>query len=169
MLPFAVAEHHWPGQRPGRRRGPWGCVPQGGQGQEGGARLNLVILTGRVAGAPELHHVPSGVAVCSFPLAVDRESERTPGDPRMDVLDVVVWSAEAERAFRQLRQGRTAGVQGRLQLRSYDDRTGQRREVVEVVATRVRLLDRAPGAAPREGPPGAKRSPWPPAGASASF
>ena len=103
--------------------------------------MNLVILTGRVVTAPELHHVPSGAAVCSFPLAVDRESDRTPRETRADVVDVVVWRAEAERAFRHLRPGRVAGVQGRLQLRSYDDRTGQRREVAEVVATRVRLLD----------------------------
>lgn len=134
--------------------------------QEGAGALNLVILTGRVAAAPELHHVPSGVAVCSFPLALDRQSGRTPGDPRTEVVDVVVWRAEAERAFRELRQGRVASVQGRLQLRSYNDRTGQRREVAEVVATRVRLLEAALGS---EGRPGMQRSPWPPADASAAL
>lgn len=104
--------------------------------------LNTVILIGRLTRDPELRYTPSGAAVCSFSLAVDRPFTNQQGQRETDFVDIVVWRQEAERVAQHLRKGRLAAVQGRLQIRSYETQDGQRRKVAEVVADRVRFLDR---------------------------
>ncbi|HAP93044.1 MAG TPA: single-stranded DNA-binding protein [Desulfotomaculum sp.] len=105
--------------------------------------LNKVILIGRLARDPELRYTPSGVAVAKLVVAVDRAFTNRQGEREADFVDVVVWQKLAETCTNYLGKGRLVAVEGRLQIRSYDDKQGVRRRVAEVVAENVRFLDRA--------------------------
>ena len=111
--------------------------------------LNRVILIGRLTKDPELRYTPNGVAVAKFTLAVDRRQSKD-REKETDFIDIVVWQKQAETCANYLGKGRLAAVEGRLQIRSYDDNQGVRRKAAEVVAENVRFLDRA-----KEGGPGA--------------
>lgn len=115
--------------------------------------LNRVILIGRLVRDPELRYTPSGTPVASFTIAVDRVFAGRQGEHQADFIDVVVWQKQAEICHRNLTKGRLVAIEGRLQIRSYDDSQGIRRKAAEVVADSVRFLDR-----PRESerPPGAE-------------
>lgn len=104
--------------------------------------LNKVILIGRLAGDPELRYTPSGTAVGRFTVAVDRPFSNRQGQRNTDFIDVVVWQKLAEVCVKNLGKGRLVAVEGRLQIRSYDDRQGVRRRAAEVVADTVKFLDR---------------------------
>ncbi|HZK42883.1 MAG TPA: single-stranded DNA-binding protein [Syntrophomonadaceae bacterium] len=101
--------------------------------------LNRVILIGRLTRDPELKYTPNGTAVCNFTLAVNRKFNRD----EADFIDIVTWRGLAENCANYLGKGRLAAVEGRLQIRSYENKEGQRRWVTEVVADDVRFLDRA--------------------------
>jgi single-strand DNA-binding protein len=105
--------------------------------------LNKVILIGRLTRDPELRHTASGLPVASFTLAVDRQFANRQGEREADFIDIVVWQKLAETCANYLGKGRLVAVEGRLQLRSYDDKQGIRRKVAEVVANDVRFLDSA--------------------------
>ncbi|MCL6639080.1 MAG: single-stranded DNA-binding protein [Firmicutes bacterium] len=128
--------------------------------------LNKVILIGRLTKDPELRYTPNGVAVAKFTLAVDRAFSRQ-GEREADFIDIVVWQKQAETCANYLGKGRLVAVEGRLQVRSYDDNQGIRRKAAEVVADRVQFLDR-----PKEGSaPGgtAQGAGQPPFGTDISF
>ncbi len=108
--------------------------------------LNKIILIGRLVREPELRYTPSGVAVARFTMAVDRPFANRQGERETDFIDIVVWQKQAEICTQYLGKGRLVAVEGRLQIRSYDDSQGVRRKAAEVVAEQVRFLDR-----PREG------------------
>lgn len=112
--------------------------------------LNRVILIGRLVADPELRYTQSGVAVTTFRLAVNRPYTNRDGERETDYIDVVAWRKLAETCAHNLSKGRLTAVEGRLQVRSYDDSQGIRRRVAEVVAEDVRFLDR-----PRDGSAGA--------------
>ena len=103
--------------------------------------LNRVILIGRLTKDPELKFTPSGVAVANFILAVDRRRTAN-GDKEADFIPIVVWQKQAENCAEYLGKGSLCAVDGRIQVRTYDDKSGQRRWVTEVVAENVRFLDR---------------------------
>jgi len=103
--------------------------------------MNHVVLIGRLVRDPELRYTPQGVAVGSFTLAVDRPFTNSQGEREADFIDVVVWRKLAETIAQHLQKGRLVAVQGRLQIRSYEDRDGNRRKAAEVVAHEVRFLD----------------------------
>ncbi|MGI6365704.1 MAG: single-stranded DNA-binding protein [Bacillota bacterium] len=103
--------------------------------------LNRVILIGRLTRDPELKYIPSGTPVASFTLAVDRPFTNKEGERETDFVPVVVWRKLAETCANYLGKGRLVAVDGRLQVRSYEQ-DGQRRYVTEVVADDVRFLDR---------------------------
>lgn len=105
--------------------------------------LNNVILIGRLTRDVELRHTPSGVAVAKFTVAVDRSFQREGEEKKTDFIDVVVWRKLAETCAEHIGKGRLVAVEGRLQIRSYDDSQGIRRKAAEVVAETVRFLDRA--------------------------
>src|SRR5579875_3202920 len=105
--------------------------------------LNRVILIGRLTQDPELRYTNSGTAVASFTLAVDRNRTNQNGERETDFINIVVWQKQAETVAQYLHKGRLAAVDGRLQIRSYENREGQRVRVAEVVAESVRFLDRA--------------------------
>lgn len=102
--------------------------------------LNRIILIGRLTKDPELRFTQSGKAVCSFTLAVDRPYTGADGSRETDFISIVVWNKTAENCSQYLSKGKLAAVDGRLQIRSYEDKNGQRRYVTEVVADAVRFL-----------------------------
>ena len=114
--------------------------------------LNRIILIGRLTREPELRYTASGLAVANFTLAVDRRVSKD-REKETDFIDIVVWQKQAEICANYLGKGRMVAVDGRLQIRSYDDNQGIRRKVAEVVAESVRFLDRA-----KEGGPPARGS-----------
>jgi len=106
--------------------------------------LNSVVLIGRLTKDPELRYTPSGKAVATLRLAVDRGTTNPQGEKETDFINVVVWDKQAETVANYLQKGRLIAVQGRLQVRQYETQEGQRREAVEVVANQfggIRFLD----------------------------
>ncbi len=103
--------------------------------------LNRVILIGRLVRDPELRYTSGGAAVANFTLAVDRPFVNRDGARDADFIDIVVWRKLAETCANNLSKGRLVAVEGRLQIRSYDDSQGIRRKASEVVADNVRFLD----------------------------
>ena len=114
--------------------------------------LNQVILIGRIGRDPELRYTPSGVAVVSFSLAVNRQFESQGAtEPETDWFNIVAWRQQAEFAANYLQKGRLIAVHGRLQSRSWVAQDGTKRNTVEVVADRLIGLDRPKeGGAPAE-------------------
>ncbi len=114
--------------------------------------MNRIILIGRLVRDVELRYTRSGLAVGNFTLAVDRPFTTQDGERETDFIDIVVWRKQAENCANFLGKGRLVAVEGRLQIRSYDDQNGIRRKAAEVVADQVRFLDRArDGSSPDEG------------------
>lgn len=104
--------------------------------------LNRIILMGRLTRDPELRHTQSGTAVASFSLAVDRDfKSRDSGEKTTDFIDVVAWRNTAEFVSKYFAKGRMAVVEGRLQLRDWTDRDGNKRRSAEVVADQVYFGD----------------------------
>jgi single-strand DNA-binding protein len=105
--------------------------------------LNKVILIGRLATDPELKYTPSGVAVTSFRIAVDRRmAPNEAGEKETDFIDIVAWRQSAEFAANYLNKGRLVAVDGRLQIRNWVAQDGTKRRSAEVVAHDLRSLDR---------------------------
>ncbi len=103
--------------------------------------LNRVILIGRLTRDPELKYIPSGIPVASFTLAVDRPFTNKDGEKETDFIPIVVWRKQAENCASYLGKGSLVAVEGRIQVRTYEQE-GQRRYMTEVVADNVRFLDR---------------------------
>ena len=101
--------------------------------------LNRIILMGRLTRDPELRHIPNtGTPVASFTLAVDRDfKSRETGEKQTDFIDVVAWRATGEFVSKYFTKGRMAIVEGRLQIRDWTDREGNKRKNAEVVADNV--------------------------------
>jgi single-strand DNA-binding protein len=106
--------------------------------------LNRVILIGRLTRDPELRYTPAGVAVTQFTLAVDRPFTNSQTREReADFIPIVTWRQLAETCANYLRKGRLAAVEGRMQVRSYDNNEGRKVYVTEVIADNVRFLESA--------------------------
>lgn len=101
--------------------------------------LNKVTLMGRLTAEPELRRTTSGTAVASFSLAVERSKARD-GNKETDFIDVVAWSGTAELVCKYLDKGRMVVLCGRLQTRNWEDKSGNRRKSVEVVAEEVHFV-----------------------------
>ena len=104
--------------------------------------LNRIIIMGRLARDPELRHTQAGVAVASFRLAVDRDfKDKATGERATDWIDVVAWRQTGEFVSRYFTKGRMAVVEGRLQMRDWTDKEGNKRTSAEVVADNVYFAD----------------------------
>ncbi|MDZ5711631.1 single-stranded DNA-binding protein [Jeotgalibacillus haloalkalitolerans] len=103
--------------------------------------LNRVVLVGRLTKDPDLRYTPSGVAVATFTLAVNRPFKNQTGDQEADFINCVVWRRPAENAANFLKKGSLAGVDGRLQTRSYENQEGKRVYVTEVNAESVQFME----------------------------
>ena len=106
------------------------------------ASYNLVVLMGNLTKEPELRYIPSGNAVCSFGLAINRTYKDSEGEKQEDVtfVDVVCWNRLAEATAQYLHKGSPAFVEGRLQQRSWETEDGGKRHKLEVVARSVKFL-----------------------------
>lgn len=99
--------------------------------------LNCAIIMGRLTSDPELRTTTSGISVTSFSVAVDRSYQK-PGEERQtDFINVVAWRQTAEFVTRYFHKGSMIAVQGSIQTRNYEDKTGAKRTAVEIVADNV--------------------------------
>lgn len=112
--------------------------------------LNRVILIGRLTRDPELRYTPAGVAVTQFTIAVDRPFSSSQGEREADFIPVVTWRQLAETCANYLRKGRLTAVEGRIQVRNYENNEGKRVYVTEVIADNVRFLESNRDSSPRE-------------------
>lgn len=103
--------------------------------------LNKVFMQGRLVADPELRHTPNGVAVASFRIAVDRDFKDKAGERQADFVNVITWRATAEFVSKFFSKGRMAIVEGKLQSRNYEDKDGNKRYALEVVADNVYFGD----------------------------
>ncbi|MGM7689797.1 single-stranded DNA-binding protein [Staphylococcus felis] len=103
--------------------------------------LNRVVLVGRLTKDPEYRTTPSGVSVATFTLAVNRTFTNAQGEREADFINCVVFGKQAENVKKFLNKGNSAGVDGRLQSRSYENKEGQRVYVTEVVCDSVQFLE----------------------------
>lgn len=103
--------------------------------------INRVVLVGRLTRDPEMRRTQNDVPITSFTLAVDRPFTNQKGEREADFIRIVTWRWLAENCAQYLKKGRLAGVDGRLQVRSFDNKEGQRVTIAEVVAENVRFLE----------------------------
>ncbi len=106
--------------------------------------LNHIVTMGRLVRDPELRHTQSGIPVCSITIACDRDYKDANGDKATDFIDVVAWRNTAEFVSKYFAKGRMAVVDGRLQLRDWTDRDGNKRRSAEIVANSVNFGDSKP-------------------------
>lgn len=102
--------------------------------------MNKVILIGNLANDPESRTTQSGIAQCSFRIAVQRRYKGANGEREADFLPVVCWRQTAEFAQRYLAKGRKVAVEGSIQTRSYDAQDGSKRYVTEIIADSVEAV-----------------------------
>ena len=103
--------------------------------------LNKIIIMGRLTRDPELRRTGSGTAVTSFSLACDRDFKSQSGDKETDFIEVVAWKNTAEFVSKYFSKGRMAVVEGRLQIRDWTDKAGNKRITAEIVADNVYFAD----------------------------
>ena len=133
--------------------------------------LNHIVLMGRLTRDPELRRTGSGVAVASFTLAVDRDFAAQGAEKETDFVDIVAWRNTAEFVSRYFTKGRMAVVTGRLQIRNWTDKEGNKRRSAEVVADNVYFGDSkrdgaAAGGFDQTPPPASYQAPASPAASS---
>ena len=106
--------------------------------------LNKVFIMGRLTRDPELRHTQSGTSVSSFTLAVDRNGK----EKATDFIDCVAWKSTADFVSSYFTKGRMAVVEGRLQIREWTDKNGDKRRTAEVIADNVYFGDNKKDADP---------------------
>ena len=117
--------------------------------------LNHIVIMGRLGRDPELRHTQSGTPVANFSLAVDRDlKNKSTGERQTDWIDVAAWRSTGEFAAKYLSKGRLAVVEGRLQMRDWTDKDGNRRTSAEMVASNIYFGD-----SKREGAGGSHAAP----------
>ena len=109
--------------------------------------LNRIILMGRLTRDPELRKTQSDTPVCSFSLAVDRDYKKDGEKKETDFIDIVAWRATAEFVSKFFTKGRMAVVEGRLQIRDWTDKEGNKRRSAEINADNVYFGDSRPAQA----------------------
>jgi single-strand DNA-binding protein len=103
--------------------------------------LNKAILMGRLVADPELRRTPNNNSVTSFTLAVNRSFTRQGEQPQTDFIDIVAWGKTAEFVSRYFVKGQQVAVAGRIQTRNWEDKQGNKRKSVEVVAEEVHFAE----------------------------
>lgn len=104
--------------------------------------LNKVILQGRLGADPELRTTTSGTEVASVNIAVDRDRKDQNGERQSDWVTIVAWKNTAKFLAQYFQKGRTILVDGRLQMRNYTDRDGNKRTAAEVVADNIYFCEK---------------------------
>lgn len=118
--------------------------------------LNKIFLMGRLTRDPELRRTQAGTAVASFSLAVDRDRGKKGEDKETDFIDIVAWRNTAEFVSKYFAKGRMAVVEGRLQIRDWTDKEGNKRRSAEVIADNIYFGD---SKKPDSGRAGAEEAP----------
>ena len=103
--------------------------------------LNKIFIMGRLTRDPELRRTQNGTAVAGFALAVDRDYKNADGTKETDFIEVVAWRSSAEFVSKYFTKGRMAIVEGRLQIRDWTDKDGNKRRSAEVIADNVYFGD----------------------------
>lgn len=106
--------------------------------------LNVVALMGRLVADPQLRQTTTGKNVASFRIAVDRGRKDANGQNQADFFDIVAWDKSAEFVCRYFQKGSLIAVEGRLQSRNYQDKSGNNRNAVEVVVNNVSFAGKKP-------------------------
>ena len=99
--------------------------------------LNVVAIMGRLVADPELRTTPAGHSVCSFRIACDRSYVQQGQERQADFIDIVAWRQQAEFVSKYFQKGSMIAVEGSLQTRNYQDKNGNNRTAVEVVANNI--------------------------------
>lgn len=103
--------------------------------------MNKTLLIGRLTKEPEVRYTPSQKVATSFTLAVNRDYKNADGTRDADFIPIIAWGKIAEMCGNNLTKGTRILVEGRIQVRSYDDKDGSRRWMTEVIAENIRFLD----------------------------
>jgi len=109
---------------------------------------NKVFLIGNLTRDPELRYTTAGIPVARFSIAVNRVARKGAGESEVDFINIVAWRRLAEICGEFLKKGRPVAVEGRLQIRTYTGKDGQKRTMTEVVADNMQMLGKKPDAAP---------------------
>mgnify|MGYP001004177693 CR=1 FL=1 len=103
--------------------------------------VNIAILIGRLTADPELRSTPNNVPVVTFTLAVNRSYAKAGTERQADFIDIVAWRQTAEFVAKYFRKGSQIAVEGSIQTRSYEDKNGNKRKAVEVVASQIHFAE----------------------------
>lgn len=124
--------------------------------------MNISILIGRLTKAPEMRYTQSGIPVCSFTLAVDRNYKDANGERGTDFIDIVVWRQLGENCSKYLSKGKMVAVAGRIQVQTYEAKDGSNRKSFSVVAEEVKFLSPRESAGPAASMPEPEAPPFGP-------
>ena len=102
--------------------------------------MNKVFLIGNLTRDPELSETPSGVAVCHFSIAVNRNYSSGDGERQTDFFNCVAWRGLGENLARYQKKGSKISVVGSIEFRDYEDRDGIKRTAVDIVAQDIEFL-----------------------------
>ena len=102
--------------------------------------MNKVFMIGNLTRDPELRETPSGVAMCRFSIAVNRNYKNTDGERQTDFFNCTAWRGQAETIARYTKKGSKISVIGSIELRDYEDNQGVRRTAVDVIVQDLELL-----------------------------
>ena len=103
--------------------------------------MNRVVLIGRLTGKPELRYTGSNLPYSRFSVAVSRNFTNNQGQREADFINIIVWRKQAENICNYLDKGSRVSIEGRIQTGSYDDKDGNKRYSMEVVADNVQFLE----------------------------
>jgi single-strand DNA-binding protein len=104
--------------------------------------FNSITIVGRMVADADLKYTSSGTAVTNLRIAVDRQGKNPEGEKDTDFFDVTAWKQSAEFAANYLGKGRLVLVDGRLQIRKWEDKEGNKRQTPEIIANDIRVLDK---------------------------
>lgn len=103
--------------------------------------MNRAMLVGRLTAKPELRYTPSNLPYTRFSIAINRNFSNRDGQRETDFINIVVWRKQAENVCNFLDKGSLVGIEGRIQSGSYDDKDGNKRYTMDVVADNVQFLE----------------------------
>lgn len=110
--------------------------------------MNSVILLGCLTKDPDIRYTNSGKVVAGFTLAVDRPFANANGEREADFINCQIWGKSAENLGNSVHKGQRVLVEGRLQIRQYEDKQGAKRYVTEVVCNHFEYIERKANTAP---------------------
>lgn len=102
--------------------------------------INRIVLLGRATKDPETRATNAGKMVSTFTVACERDFRNASGDKETDFIPIVCWGKTSEIVEKYVNKGNMIAIDGRLQIRTYEDKEGKKRTIAEVVADRVQLL-----------------------------